>query len=129
MVVFHEANIRRTIWATVPFNFVAALAFGFPTSWLGRLFELPDAHVMYRAFVGFLVALFGVMYAWLAAQRVIHRRLLTLGAAGKIGVFVIAVTLFLADSVSLPIVAAASGDFALGSLWLAWMRLDNHAST
>lgn len=126
---FSETNIQRTIWATVPFNFVAAFAFGFPRSWLGRLLELPDAHVMYRGFVGFLVALFGSMYAWLASQRTINRPLLTFGAAGKMGVFVIAAALFVAGSVSLPIVAAASGDFAFGSLWLAWLWFGNRAST
>jgi hypothetical protein len=122
--MFSEATIRKTVWATVPFNFVGALTFGIPHSFPGRLLQMPPAPAIFTWNLGFLIALFGLAYAWIALQPRINRPLLTLGAIGKIGVFVVAAVLYSLGQVALLLVLAVAGDLLFGAIWLIWLRSD-----
>lgn len=126
--MFSEQTIRRTIWASVPYNFVGAVTFGLPQSWPAQLVDLPAAPSIYAWNMGFLIALFGLAYAWIASQPRINRPLLALGAIGKIGVFVIAAVLTALGKVNALLVLAVVGDLILGSLWLMWLTGERTAS-
>jgi hypothetical protein len=119
--MFSEATIRKTVWATVPFNFVGALTFGIPHSFPGRLLQMPPAPAIFTWNLGFLIALFGLAYAWIALQPRINR---PLGAIGKIGVFVVAAVLYSLGQVALLLVLAVAGDLLFGAIWLIWLRSD-----
>jgi hypothetical protein len=71
-----------------------------------------------------LIALFGLAYAWIALQPRINRPLLTLGAIGKIGVFVVAAVLYSLGQGALLLVLAVAGDLLFGAIWLIWLRSD-----
>ena len=119
--MFSERTIRRTIWASVPYNFVGALTFGLRDSCPAQLVNLPPAPSIYTWNMGFLIALFGLAYAWIALQPRIIRPVLALGAFGKIGVFVIAAILSAMGEVSVLLLLAVVGDLILGSVWLMWL--------
>ena len=121
MKILSSPAIRNSVWLTVPFNFVAAGALGLPDSVLGRLVALPPTNSLYATFVGFLVALFGAAYIWIALQKTIPKPQLCFGAIGKIGVFLIVTVFFIRGQASWRLWAASSGDLVLGSYWLAWI--------
>jgi len=114
--------IRNSLWASAPFNMLAAYVLAFPSSALGRLVELPaDVPLAYAALLSFMVLLFGAVYAWLASQPEIDRPLVAVAAIGKAGVFAIAVMLWLSDNGSGRMVLLACGDLGFASLWLSWL--------
>jgi hypothetical protein len=114
--------VRYTLWASAPFNVLAAYMLAFPSSALGRLVELPaDVPPAYAALLSFMVLLFGAAYAWLASQPEIHRPLLGVGAIGKAGVFAITVMLWLSDHGSGRMVLLACGDLGFATLWFRWL--------
>ena len=118
----HDRHIKASLWITCPFNFVAGYTFAFPSSLTGRLVELPTAvPPVYAAATGFMVCLFGGMYAWMALQKQINRPMLCLGAIGKAGVFVLASVLWLRGTAPGPLVVAAAGDLAFAALWFRWL--------
>lgn len=114
--------VRYSLWLTAPLNLAAAAAFAFPTAGLGAVFGLPDAHLLYRLFSGGMIALFGLAYAWLAAQPVIHRPLLCVGACGKLMASVIGVALFASGNLSGVAAGLLGGDAVLALLWLVYLR-------
>ena len=116
-----EMTIRRAIGASVPFNFLAAIAFAFPQSFAGRLLDLSDAPDVHAFLLGFIILLFGLMYFWIAMQPTINRPLLTFGGMSKVGVFLVGMILFGFGSVSLMLILGLAGDLAFGSLWLGWL--------
>lgn len=117
--------VRTTLWITFPFNFLAAGILAFPASTLGQLVGLPaDGSPIYRALCAFMVALFGVMYAWMATQKEIPRAFVVLGAVGKTGVFVIASALWLSGNASINLVALASVDQILAAIWFRWLLVE-----
>ncbi len=114
------ALVRSSLWASFAFNLIAAYILANPTSSAGVIFGLAaGTDLLYRALVGYLVAVFGLSYAWLAMQSNPHQPLLVLGAVGKAGVFLIATWLWLSDAASAALVGLASGDLALSLFW-AW---------
>ena len=61
--------LRYSLWASFPFNLVAAGILSYPGSGVGQFAGLPtDVPVSYTATLAFLVCLFGFAYAWLAMQ-------------------------------------------------------------
>jgi hypothetical protein len=117
-----EQLTRTTLWISAPFNLGAAALFAFPSSSLGRALGMPaEVPALYAALVALFVALFGLVYAWTAAQPVLVRPLVVLGAVGKFGAFAIALALFLAGSVQASTVAVACGDLALALIWSRWL--------
>ena len=124
-----DRMIRRSIWATVPYHFVGAWIFGVPKSWPGRLVGLPPTPPIYAWNLGFLIALFGLAYAWMASQPKINRPMLAFSAVAKIGVFVVAAILAATGSIRFLLLLAVLGDLIFGSLWLAWLAKGDSAPT
>lgn len=113
--------MRRLLWASVPLNAAAALAFAFPAS-LGRIADLPvSVPPVYGGLVAFFVALFGGAYAWLALQPAIDRPLVALAAIGKAGVFVLVLALWLAGAASGRFVLLMTADLVLAALFARWL--------
>ena len=118
---------------TAPFNLIAAFAFAFPASWIGRLIELPlETHLFYGLLCGGLVGMFGLAYLWLAGQPDLNKPVLFLGVCGKAMAVLIGGGLFLADSLSGLTAALLSGDLLFAALWFYWLhtekrREDDHA--
>lgn len=113
--------LRRALWATAGFNALGALAFGWPATF-GQLAGLPaEAPVVYRAALGFLVALLGATYAWLALQPRIDRPLIGFAMFGKAGFFVVVVLCWLAGEAPLLGVVTAAGDLAFAALFAWWL--------
>lgn len=116
--------LRITLWISIPFNLGAAGVFALPSSAPGQLLGLsPSVDPVYVALCCFMVALFGLTYAWLAMQPRVDRPMLCLAAVGKSGVFVLCVGLWLFGNASGALVAAASGDLLLAIVWFRWLLL------
>jgi hypothetical protein len=115
--------IRCSLWVACAFNLLAAGIFAVPSSSAGQLLELPrEGSSLYSVLVAFFIALFGVVYAWLALQPGIVRPLLYLGALGKLAAFLLALALWLARVVAVSFLLASLGDLAFAALWLTWLR-------
>ena len=78
--------------------------------------------MLYRAFVTVFVLLFGGLYAWLAAQPVVHRPMVAFAAIGKSSAFVLMAALWLADEATLRSVQVITGDLVLAAIYLHWLR-------
>ena len=116
--------VRASLWITAPLNLLAGIAFALPGSTLGKLLQLPQpAHPLYSLLCGMLVALFGLVYFWLARQPVPNRPLLFVGACGKGLAAFIAIGLFSVAQLSGTTAAILSGDLLLAALWLYWLRM------
>ena len=118
-----ESVMRLSLLASVPFNLVAAGALAFPGSALGAATGNDGGVVppLYAYTLGFIVALFGVAYGWLALQTEIDRLMVGFAAVAKAGVFAIAAGLWLADDGAGRVVVVASGDLVFAVLWLSWL--------
>lgn len=117
-----ETATRRTLLLSSIFNFLAAYALAFPHHSLGRLFELPhDVPRLYAYLFAYVVAVFGVSYAWLARQTLISRPLLTVAAVSKVGIFMITASLSGLGDTSIRPTLLASGDLIFGLIWLTWL--------
>ncbi len=118
----HERLVRATLLLSVPFNLLAAWGLGQPQSAMGQLMQLPaDVPAAYAALLAYLVLLFGLAYGWMGLARSINRPLLLLGVSGKAGVFFIMLGLWLVGASPGMLVAVASGDLALATIWGSWL--------
>jgi hypothetical protein len=113
-----DRTVRTALWASVALNAMGVLAF-LPLA-LGRpSLLLPLAVPPYfAAQVGFTIALFGVVYAWLARQRPIHRPLLVVGGVGKLGFFLLTLVYALAGALPGRLVPSALPDLVFGTIFL-----------
>ncbi len=113
--------MRRSLQTTAVLNLGGALLFAFPES-LGEMAAMPaPAPRLYTIFLSFLVALFGISYAWLARQPRIDRAIVVLSAGGKIGFFGVAFGCWLAGEVAGRTVVAASADLVFAAIFLWWL--------
>jgi Na+/melibiose symporter-like transporter len=125
--MIRDWHLRKILWATVVFNVAGASAFLFPSS-LGQLAGLPlPVAPLYTVLLAFFVLLFGAAYVWLALAREIDRPMIGMAAAGKAGVFVIAVTLWAMGEGPGWFVPGATGDLVFAILFLAWLRSNARA--
>jgi hypothetical protein len=114
--------IRWSLRLACPFNLIAAVIFATPDSGLAQALALPEfVHPLYRWLVAWFVALFGLAYGWLSAQRAIDRPLLAAGAIGKLGAFVLALVLWSHGALPGMVVLVASGDLVFAAVWLTWL--------
>lgn len=117
-----EIWVRRSLWLSIPFNFIAAFAIAFPTSAIGRALELPEQGAnFYTLFSGGLVGLFGLMYLWNALQPSIDRPTLAVGAVGKSFAVLLSAILFHCGMFSGLALLVISGDLVFAGLWLYWL--------
>jgi uncharacterized membrane protein YozB (DUF420 family) len=120
--VNRDSLIRKVLWTTVFCNVLAASAFAFPAS-LGQLAGLPvPVAPIYSMLLTFFVLLFAAAYAWLARQPQIDRPMLAMSAAGKAGVFFIAVALWMVGEGPGLLIPGAVGDFVFAALFVWWLR-------
>lgn len=110
--------VRTALWASVVLNALGVLVF-LPLA-LGRPSPLLplDVPPYFAAQVGFTIALFGVVYAWLARQHSLHRPLLLVGGAGKLGFFVLTLVYALVGALPSRMVASALPDLVFGTIFL-----------
>jgi hypothetical protein len=110
-------------------NLAAAALFAVPDSTAGSLVGLPaDVPVLYALLAGWLVAVFGIGYGALARQHIPDRLLLTLGAIGKAGFFLIVLLLWLGSSLSPRLVALAAVDLVFALFWSVWLYANRRRS-
>lgn len=72
--------------------------------------------------LGFVIALFGGVYLWLARQPIVNRPLLVVGGLGKLGFFALAVAYSISGDVPAQVAINALPDLALGALFLRSAR-------
>lgn len=114
--------IRLTLWAAAAITALGAYIFAFPNSAISAYYGMPSqVPVLYTALFGYVLLVFSLMYAWLAAQPTIHRPMLGLGVAGKGGVFLVGVVLLVIGAVPASIVFMLSADAIFATIWLLWL--------
>lgn len=114
--------LRGALWASAALNALgvivfAPLAVGQPSP------LLPVAPSPFLAGqLGFVIALFGGVYFWLARQPTVPRPLLVVGGLGKLGFFSLAVVYAVADLVPAQVAISALPDLVLGAILLRAVR-------
>jgi hypothetical protein len=112
--------IRAALWASVAVNALGVAVF-LPPALGGATGMLPvGAPRFWIAQTGFVIALFGGVYAWLARRAVIDRPLLIVGAIGKLGFFALIVAYWLAGDLPARSVPQAAPDLVLATIFLWW---------
>lgn len=114
--------IRSALWATVAVNALGVyvflpLALGASSPWLPM--EVPR---YFAAQLGFIIALFAGVYAWLAMQPEINRGLVVVGGLGKLGFFTLTVVYALLGDVPASMALNALPDLAFAAIFLWWAR-------
>jgi len=118
----HDRILRNALWATVALNLIGVAVFGLAA------FALPSPLLpgavppFFAAQIGFTIALFGGVYAWLALQPTFNRALVVVGGLGKLGFFALTVAYAVAGAVPLGTVLGASPDLAFAAIFLWWAR-------
>lgn len=116
----NDRIIRSALWATVALNAVGVAVFappalGYHSAWLPV--EVPR---YFAAQVGFIILLFGGVYAWLAMQPRINRPLVVVGGLGKLGFFGITLVYAIAGDVPAAMALNATPDLVLAAIFLWW---------
>lgn len=114
--------LRAALWASVAVNGIgvgvfAPLAIGRPSP----LLPVPLSPFL-AGQVGFVIALFGGVYFWLARQPTVHRPLLVVGGLGKLGFFTLAVAYAGAGVIPAQVALSAVPDLLLGATFLWAVR-------
>ncbi len=114
--------VRGALWSSVALNalgvaILAPLVVGRPAP----LWPIP-APPFYAAQLGYTIALFGIVYGWLAMQPTLHRPLIVVGAFGKAGFFLLTAAYAVGGDVPVAMALQATPDLVLASvfLWWAW---------
>jgi len=120
--------LRAALWASVALNALGVIVFA-PLA-IGRaspLLPVPLSPFL-AAQVGWVIALFGGAYFWLARRPTISRPLVVVGGLGKLGFFAIAVAYAVGDVVPGSVAVSALPDLVLGAIFL-WAVRDRTAHT
>lgn len=110
--------LRAALWASVAVNAIGVIVFA-PLA-VGRpspLLPVPLSPFL-AGQVGFVIALFGGVYFWLARQPTVHRPLLVVGGLGKLGFFGLAVAYAVAGMIPARVALSAIPDLLLGAVFL-----------
>ncbi len=120
--------IRSALWATVALNLLGVVVFTPPA--LGKPSPLLplDVPPYFAAQIGFTIALFGGVYAWLALQRRIDRALVVVGALGKLAFWGLTVAYAIAGDVPTGMALNATPDLLFASIFLWWARTEPAAA-
>jgi len=112
--------LRGALWATAALNVVGAVVFALPA--LGRSSPLLPMAVppYFAAQIGFTIALFAGVYAWLALQPTFHRPLVVVGGLGKLGFFTVTAAYALAGEVPVGMALNATPDLVFAGIFLWW---------
>ncbi|MBL0178996.1 MAG: hypothetical protein IPP98_07720 [Gemmatimonadetes bacterium] len=114
--------LRAALWASVALNTLGVVVFTLPA--LGHTTPLLPLAVppYFAAQIGFTIALFGCVYAWLATQEHINRPLIVVGGLGKLGFFGLTLAYALAGDLPLSMAVNATPDLILAAAFLIWAR-------
>lgn len=120
----HGANriIRSALWATVALNTLGVVVFTPPALGYHSPFLPVEVPRYFAAQVGFTIALFGGVYAWLAMQPKINRALVVVGGLGKLGFFAITLIYAIVGDVPAGMALNATPDLLLAAVFLWWAR-------
>lgn len=114
--------VRTALWATVALNLLGTGIFGIAAAG-GTSPILPiDVPPYFAAQLGFVIALFAGVYAWLACQRRLNRPLLVVGALGKLGFFWLTVAYAAAGQLPSSMALNATPDLLFALIFLWWVR-------
>lgn len=117
--------IRSALWATVALNLLGVVAFA-PAAFGRASPFLPIAVPPYfAAQIGFTIALFGGVYAWLAVQPRIDRALVVVGGLGKLGFWALTVAYCVRGDLPLGMALNATPDLLFACIFLWWARTDD----
>ena len=114
--------LRIALWATVALNLLGVIvfalpAFGYPSP------LLPLAVPPYfAAQIGYTIALFAGVYAWLALQQQFNRALVVVGGLGKLGFFAITVAYVCDGALPVGMALNATPDLIFAGIFLWWAR-------
>ena len=116
----HDRIIRTALWASVALNLFGVVVF-LPAA-LGRAAPMipVEAPRYFAAQIGFTIALFGGVYAWLARQPVIPRSLVVTGGLGKLGFFTLNVVYWLIGDLPFSVAWQSTPDLAFAGIFLWW---------
>lgn len=114
--------LRAALWASVALNALGVVVFA-PLA-VGRASPLLPASPspFLAGQLGFVIALFGGVYLWLARQPTVHRPLLVVGGLGKVGFFALSAAYAVAGVVPPQVALGAVADLVLGGLFLRAAR-------
>lgn len=118
----HNRIIRTALWSTVALNAIGTAIFLAPAFGGTSAFLPIAAPRFFAAQLGFVIALFGGVYAWLALQSQVNRDLVVVGALGKLGFFGLTVAYALAGDVPVRMAVNATPDLLLAAVFLWWAR-------
>ncbi len=112
--------VRAALWVSVPINALGVLVFT-PLAFGYASPLLPVAAPrFFAAQIDFVIALFLVVYAWLAVQPRLNRGLVVVGGAGKIGFFALTAVYAVVGDLPMSMAVNATPDLVLGGVFLWW---------
>jgi hypothetical protein len=115
--------LRGALWATAGLNVLGAIIFALPA--LSRSSPLLPMAVppYFAAQIGFTIALFAGVYAWLALQPTFHRPLIVVGGLGKLGFFGLTAAYAAAGEVPVVMALNATPDLLFAMIFFWWSGL------
>jgi hypothetical protein len=120
MPVISDRAIRIALWLTVALNALGTGIFGLAAVGGSSPF-LPVAIPRFAAgHIAWVIALFGVLYAWQAMEPHINRGLIAIGGVGKLGFFLLTLAYSVAGDIPAQMAANAAPDLLFGVVFLAW---------
>ena len=122
--MIRDRVLRTALWISVVYNTIGTWALLAPDSWAGRMAATPaGVPFLYRAELAWVVALFGLVYLWLARRPELDDAVipvLALGAVGKAGFFAIYVLAWVRGELPGTSVVSAMGDLVLAAVFGWW---------
>ena len=119
--------IRGALWTSAALNLIGTAVILPPALGIGDSLLPLSAPRFYLAQIGFTIALFALVFAWLATQARINRALVAVGGFGKLGFFLLFVAYWLAGDLPTHAVLQASPDLALATVLLWWAASERPA--
>jgi hypothetical protein len=112
--------LRSALWATVALNLLGVIVFSMPA--LGYSSPLLPIAVppYFAAQIGYTIALFGGVYAWLALQPQVNRALVVVGGLGKLGFFALTAVYSLSGAIPVRVALSATPDLVFAGIFLWW---------
>ncbi len=119
--------VRSALWISVPINALGVLVFmpialGYPSPLLPIA-----APRFFAAQIGFVIALFLVVYARQAVHPRLNRDLVAVGGYGKLGFFALTAAYAIVGDVPMSMAMNATPDLILGGVFLWWAHVAKRA--
>jgi hypothetical protein len=112
--------VRVALWATAGLNVLGAVIFALPALGLSSPLLPMAVPPYFAAQIGFTIALFAGVYAWLALRPTLHRPLIVVGGIGKLGFFALTAAYAAAGEVPAGMALNATPDLVFAGIFLWW---------